>query len=121
MKPPSVRPPLFMMVFFALFGCIGITLLVFLWSADDGFGSPPLFFRVMGSFIALGFVAMGFGVPLAALKKNKSSQGETRHPNAPAEDGYRCPNCGAALKEAEVSPSGDVKCPYCKGWWNIHR
>lgn len=35
--------------------------------------------------------------------------------------GYDCPSCGAALgKEADVSPSGDVKCGYCERWFNIH-
>jgi predicted RNA-binding Zn-ribbon protein involved in translation (DUF1610 family) len=35
--------------------------------------------------------------------------------------GYDCPNCGEALgKEADVLPSGDVKCGYCERWFNIH-
>lgn len=35
---------------------------------------------------------------------------------------YDCDNCGARLgKDAEVSPSGDVKCKYCNKWFNIYR
>lgn len=36
-------------------------------------------------------------------------------------DPYQCPACGARIREGdEVSPKGDVKCPYCAGWFNIH-
>jgi hypothetical protein len=35
--------------------------------------------------------------------------------------GYTCPACGARLGEAaDVSPKGDVKCGYCRQWFNIH-
>jgi DNA-directed RNA polymerase subunit RPC12/RpoP len=35
---------------------------------------------------------------------------------------YECDHCGAKLdKNADVSPSGDVKCTYCNKWFNIHR
>jgi len=35
---------------------------VFLWSQPFGqSGSPPLFFRIAGSFIGINFVAVGFG------------------------------------------------------------
>lgn len=122
MKPAPVRPPLFMLIFFALFGCIGLSILIFMWSGRPGFGDPPLVFRVMGSFIAIGFMVMGFGVPLSAIRAAGKPGAAADEPGTrPVEGGYRCPNCGAVLKEAEVSPSGDVKCPYCKGWWNIHR
>ena len=123
------RPPLFMLVFVSMFGFIGLALLVFLWSqSPDEFGAPPLFFRVFGSFIAIAFMAMGFGVPFTALRQRWSEEaGETEAtpPSAsgsPPGVGYRCPHCGAGLgKEAEVSPSGDVKCGYCHKWWNIHQ
>ena len=47
-------------VFGLIFAGIGLTVIVFLWGAlRDGFGSPPLFFRVFGTFIALAFVAFG--------------------------------------------------------------
>ena len=120
-SPLPVKPPLFLLLFFSIFGFIGVAVLFFLWFGGDGFGSPPLFFRVFGSFIALGFMAMGFGVPFGAIKKAKSlAHGEGTDGSAEG-GGYQCPNCGANLKDAEVSPSGDVKCSYCDGWWNIHR
>jgi len=35
--------------------------------------------------------------------------------------GYVCPGCCAPLgKRADVSPQGDVKCPHCGRWFNIH-
>ncbi len=48
---------------------IGMTVLIFLWSAPFGeFGSPPLFFRVFGSFIALAFVLTGIAIFVGAGK-----------------------------------------------------
>ena len=39
---------------------VGVTVLVSLWAAPFGaFGSPPLFFRIVASFIAVAFVAVG--------------------------------------------------------------
>jgi hypothetical protein len=118
---PAVKPPLFMLVFFSIFGFIGVTLLVFLWSSGDGFGSPPLVFKVFGGFIAFGFMAMGFGVPLASIKKGRDLRENPEPDKDPIAGAYHCPNCAANVRDANVSPSGDVKCPYCKGWWNIHR
>ena len=37
------------------FAGIGLTVLAFLWFGDDGFGGPPLVFKVFGSFIAIVF------------------------------------------------------------------
>jgi predicted RNA-binding Zn-ribbon protein involved in translation (DUF1610 family) len=123
---------------------IGMTVLISLWSAPFGaFHSPPLFFRVFGSFIALAFVLTGIGIFVGAGKigdprrmaqtlqemqkelagnqpKRGTSSGETADTSS-SKVGYDCPNCGAALgKEADVSPSGDVKCGYCERWFNIH-
>lgn len=123
---------------------IGMTVLFFLWSAPFGqFGSPPLFFRVFGSFIALAFVMTGIGIFMGAGKLGnphsmvQSLQEITKdlaanQPVATSAPGnatdeskpkvsYDCPNCGAALgKQADVSPSGDAKCGYCERWFNIH-
>lgn len=110
-----------MLIFFSIFGFIGIAVLVFLWGSKGGFHSPPLVFKVFGSFIALAFMAMGFGVPLSAIRKSKSSGSVTGPEPTGEPGGYGCPNCGGNVKDAEVSPSGDLKCPYCNGWWNIHR
>ncbi|MBL9127312.1 MAG: hypothetical protein JNL97_06685 [Verrucomicrobiales bacterium] len=134
MPPPRPRPPIFVLLFFAMFGFIGLTLLGSLWSRS-GFGmEPPAIFRIVGSFIALMFVLVGFGVPLSALKAARrfsespdsfssptEREGTPETPTKPPV-GYRCPNCGAQLgPDQEVSPSGDTKCTYCKRWWNIHR
>jgi hypothetical protein len=128
---------------FVFFG-VGLTVLIFLWSAGDGFGSPPLFFRIFGSFLAIAFVAMGGTLGIGSLLgKGPYSRAsamirqiqETRQardpslppgsgpipPEAPAPSAYACQNCGAALgADAEVSPLGDVKCSFCGAWFNIH-
>jgi DNA-directed RNA polymerase subunit RPC12/RpoP len=130
MKPPAKAPlPFFFLAFFGLFGCVGVAVLIFLWSPSHSFSGPPLIFKVVGSFIAMMFMVMGFGMPISAIKASRA-----RKDARPAETevgtsagtqptaGYRCPQCGAGLgHEQEVSPSGDVKCIYCKRWWNIHR
>lgn len=123
---------------------IGMTVLFFLWSAPFGeFGSPPLFFRIFGSFIALAFVMTGIGIfvgagklgdprrmaqslqeitkDLAANQPVAGSATDESETEKKPKVGYDCPNCGAALgKDADVSPSGDVKCGYCERWFNIH-
>jgi hypothetical protein len=119
MSQPS-RPPLFVLLFFSIFGFVGVGVLIFLWGSSDGFGAPPLPFKLFGSLVALGFIAMGFGMPISTLRSRRSVSGHD--PAPPIDPGsYACPSCGGNVKNAEVSPSGDVKCPYCKGWWNIHR
>lgn len=118
---PAPKPPLFVLLFFSIFGFIGIALLVFLWGSGNGFHSPPLFAKIFGSFIALGFMAMGFGVPLSAIKKSKELSKSGGAMPEDSGNGYGCPNCGGNVTDAEVSPSGDLKCPYCNSWWNIHR
>lgn len=117
------RPPIFALLFMSIFGFIGVAVIIFLWTAD-GFGAPPLIVKLVGSFIALGFIAMGFGLPLHALtSKHKSPPGSQARPGGPGTDGgsYVCPSYGANVGDAEVSPSGDIRCTYCNSWWNIHR
>ena len=41
-----------------VFGAIGATIIISLWTAD-GFGEPPLFFKIVGSLIASLFVFIG--------------------------------------------------------------
>ena len=125
-------------VFGFAFAGIGITILGFLWLTPfDQFGSPPLFFRIVGSFIALVFVAMGRTTFVAAIlgKRLQPSGADFDQfnatkmedaANAPAAPlspfNYCCSNCGAKLgKESDVSPLGDVKCTFCNQWFNIHR
>jgi hypothetical protein len=125
-----------MFVFGAVFFCVGLTVIGFLWTQPFGeFGSPPLFFRLVGSFIALAFVAMGGGTCWMAvasrhrgtsdfsveIKDNRERDG-AMPPAAGSQTSYVCPRCGAPLAEnADVSPHGDVKCTYCDAWFNIHR
>ncbi len=130
-KPPVPRPPWFVLIFISMFGFVGLTLLIFLWSqSPHEFGAPPLIAKMFGSFIAIAFMAMGFGMPISALLR--WSMGETggrENPDPNIDEGvrrdptgYRCPHCGAGLGTSqEVSPSGDVKCNYCQKWWNIHQ
>lgn len=119
-----------------IFGGIGLTVLAFLWGTPfDQFGSPPLFFRVFGSFIALAFVVIGGGTFVAAISGSRlsaartassrtASQNEPCNGDAPQLTGslhYSCPSCGAPLGDKiDVSPHGDAKCTYCSGWFNIH-
>ena len=112
-------------VFGFVFGGIGLTVIGFLWT-ERGFGEPPLFFKIFGSFIALAFVAVGGTLFFTTLKGQfpRSGTATTQPsptPAPPAVTGYTCPACGARLGEdADVSPKGDVKCGYCRKWFNIH-
>jgi hypothetical protein len=130
-KPTLRRLPIFMMLFISMFGFVGVAVLIFLWApSSDGFGAPPLFFRMFGSLIAIAFMAMGFGLPISALLARSESASATADPadtavsqssSSESQAGYRCPHCGAGLGQGEeVSPKGDVKCNYCQKWWNIH-
>ena len=124
-------------VFGLIFLGIGLTVIGFLWGAPFGaFGSPPLFFRIVGSLIALAFVTMGGGTAYAAIsgkpqkqlmrglaarrREQTESTDETRPPQS-GSLGYSCDNCGAPLdSSADVSPRGDVKCAHCNRWFNVH-
>jgi hypothetical protein len=112
------------------FAGIGLTVLVFMWAAPFGeFGSPPLFFRIFASFIAIVFVAVGGGGAVKSVKirpptlTDVEATATPAQPNAPKpQAGYICPHCGAPLGDrVEVSPSGDAKCGFCGRWFNIHR
>ncbi|HEV2295509.1 MAG TPA: hypothetical protein VGR35_16790 [Tepidisphaeraceae bacterium] len=122
-------------VFGLVFFGIGLTVIGVMWFASDGFGSPPLFFKLIASFIALAFVAMGgtlaassiFGGGLLARhgklmgQANRDAQSGRAPTTAGTPAGYVCPHCGAALAEkAEVSPMGDTKCAFCGQWFNVH-
>ena len=116
-------------MFGVIFGGIGVTVIAFLWGSPWGaFGSPPLIFRVFGSFIALGFVVFGglmifttiaAGKAIARLKSmHETDRADKGAAHAPC---YTCPQCSAPLSEsAEVSPHGDVKCAFCACWFNVH-
>ena len=114
-----------------VFGGIGVSVLGFLWlSPWNQFDSPPLFFRIFGTFIALPFV--GFGVMMIVgglaggkitntFSANLGTAQAQPNPTASIAGNYVCPNCGATLTRADVSPMGDVKCEFCGTWFNIHR
>lgn len=115
----------------AFFG-IGLTVIAFLWFGDDGFHEPPVFFKLFGSFIAMVFVAVGGAMAVSAITGGGLMKHPRHHFDAratasspappPTSVTYNCPNCAAALgKDADVSPLGDVKCPFCGRWFNIHR
>jgi DNA-directed RNA polymerase subunit RPC12/RpoP len=123
-------------VFGVAFCGIGLTVLGFLWLSPFGqWDSLPLVFRIFGSFIAIVFVAVGGGTAWGSIFGKKSamiSPGDlleslsAKVPAAaastPVTDSYICPRCGAPLQgKADVSPSGDVKCPFCNAWFNIHQ
>lgn len=117
-----------------VFGGIGLTVLIFLWAAPFGeWDSPPIFFRIFGSFIAIAFVAAGSGAAVTSFRGRKVVNQILSNVNAarsemqtagddPKIDGYACPHCGAPLPaKADVSPLGDAKCTFCHAWFNIHQ
>ncbi len=122
-SPPPTGPiRILAAVFGIVFGGIGLSVIGFMWTAT-GFHEPPLFFKVFASFIALAFVAVGGTFLFGAFKAKgpPSSTTIAEQPAAAPGPGYTCPACGARLDaHAEVSPKGDVKCGYCRKWFNIH-
>ncbi|WP_298867947.1 hypothetical protein [uncultured Gimesia sp.] len=111
-------------IFGCVFVCVGFLVLGFLWSQPfGGFGSPPLFFRLFGSLVAIPFVAIGgftayssiMGVGISKSNLITSSAISTK------QGSYTCPKCNAPLSDnVDVSPHGDVKCAHCDSWFNIH-
>ncbi|MFK7821887.1 MAG: hypothetical protein AB8G99_24525 [Planctomycetaceae bacterium] len=137
MNPNAAGPGRFIGAVFGLgFLGIGVTVLGYLWLTPfNQFGSPPLFFRIFGSFIAIMFVAMGGGTAYAAITGKANPVGNHRQisdviQHASSEQGksepstgdnYACDSCGAPLNsETDVSPHGDAKCTHCGRWFNIH-
>ena len=112
---------------------IGLSVWGFLWfSPWNDFGSPPLFFRVFGSFVALPFVLIGsgilFGRATSTAEQLKTLRDELRETDLaetastplPQPGKLKCPNCGSSPGTAEVSPHGDLKCDHCSRWYNVH-
>ncbi|MBL4885595.1 MAG: hypothetical protein JKY95_13815 [Planctomycetaceae bacterium] len=120
------------------FGGIGLSLFAFMWLTPfNQFGSPPLFFRVFASLIAIPFMAIGFtglysaitgtgamtkhhllhGQIMRAAMKNMKDQTAGK-PGPPTQ--LACPSCGAPRSSEEASPSGDVKCAHCQRWYNMY-
>lgn len=111
-----------------VFGGIGLTLITFLWSQPfGGFHSPPLFFRIIGTLISIPFVMVGGFTAFRSLTARGSRLSGVRATRKPSpskkqkRSSYACPHCNAPIgEESDVSPHGDVKCSYCKKWFNIH-
>ncbi|MFK7778896.1 MAG: hypothetical protein QM501_12385 [Gimesia sp.] len=112
----------------AVFGCvfvgIGLLVLGFLWSQPfNGIHSPPLFFRLFGSLVAIPFVAIGGFSAYASIVgiSRPKSNWITSTAISTKQGSYTCPKCNAPLSDnIDVSPLGDVKCGYCDSWFNIH-
>jgi hypothetical protein len=117
---------------------VGITALIFLWGTPfNEFGSPPIFFRIFISFIALNFILVGgrtflsrifggkiFGNRFPATPKNSEEEegaSDLKPNHSETSLNYTCPQCSAPLSNGvEVSPHGDVRCSFCNSWYNIH-
>jgi hypothetical protein len=115
-------------VFGLAFACIGLVVIGTLW-LGQGMGDPPVIFKLVGSCIAVCFVAMGGTMAFSAITgrgmmAQQPASGATTAASPPrdsATGGYTCPHCGAGLaRSAEVSPMGDVKCSFCGRWFNVH-
>jgi hypothetical protein len=122
--PPAAR--IISGVFGFAFLGIGLMTLITLWGAPfGGFHSPPLVFRIFGSFIALVFTVAGGTIAWTAVTSRSALGGLPPIPSSPPNRGgrvdYTCPKCSAPLTDkADVSPHGDVKCSHCNSWFNIH-
>ncbi|MEX2188114.1 MAG: hypothetical protein WD875_15010 [Pirellulales bacterium] len=133
-KPPAGQR-IVAVAFGVCFGGVGVAILAAMWLwPSGGFGSPPILFRVVASFIAIPFVAMGGALATGGLfGQSPNSMAQRMRGNAKqlidraerssehtGRADYACPQCAAPLGDgADVSPSGDVKCPYCRSWFNV--
>jgi predicted RNA-binding Zn-ribbon protein involved in translation (DUF1610 family) len=134
-KSQAILGIVFGLVFFG----IGISVIAFVWT-KSGFGAPPLFFRVFATLIAIPFVAVGgmtaygsiqalrgslAGTDQIATMLDYSGQAKATDDQTVGSESrvrYTCPACGAPLaRDTDVSPHGDVKCPHCGGWFNVHK
>ena len=103
-----------------VFGLIGITVIVSLWT-EDGFGEPPVFFKIFGSLVAMPFIFIGVASVLGRGIGTPAVPGSNPVRATPPTN-LTCTNCGATIEDgSEVSPSGDVKCTYCQTWFNVHQ
>jgi len=113
-------------VFGVAFAGIGLAVIGGLWFSD-GMGDPPIIFKLVGSCIALVFVAMGGTMAFSAITGRGLMASPVQPPAAGgssatgATAAYTCPHCGGGLdRNADVSPMGDVKCSFCGRWFNVH-
>jgi hypothetical protein len=116
--------------------CIGLVFLCIIWVLPlSDFGPLGTLFKVFASLVAFGFLGVGSilalvalfarpatpnAPPLAQEYKPPTIDEEPPTPAVPVSPNYTCPQCGAVLSRAEVSPLGDVKCNFCGSWFNIY-
>ncbi len=127
--PPGGPAGIVMRIIPLIFALIGASIIFFVWTDDEFFGNAPTFFKVFASLVASVFVIIGLGGAFgaragAATTHRLGSRGGHRpaRGEGSSDAGVRtaCTNCGARLDgKAEISPSGDVKCPSCGGWFNV--
>lgn len=119
------------------FGGVGLCVLGFMWlSPADDFHTPPLFFRVFASLLAIPFVAVGGSALYAAVTGQLMTTKPVEHlhqfaqqirasthiegsTNSSIPAKLACPQCGAPTGTADISPLGDVKCSHCQNWYNV--
>lgn len=112
---------------------VGLLSLCFVWTLP-----APIFFKLFGSLVSGFFILHGWTWLTLAGRRSGGAAGHLRDlvevarslqsqrsdpPSTapPPAKGYQCAQCGAVLDQnADVSPSGDVKCSYCQRWFNIH-
>ena len=99
-----------------------IALLTILWG-DNGFGSPPVAMQLFGSFVCIAVAAAGFMMAIGIIRGKQLSPQKRHAESSPSPKGlYSCSHCGASIGEdSEISPSGDIKCEYCKSWFNVNK
>jgi hypothetical protein len=117
-------------VFGLVFGGVGLCVLALIWGNEFDFVPVPA--KLFGSLVAVAFLAFGGTMAFTALRGGTMGEvnlpdmrgvADDTAPKPPATSpaGYVCPNCGAGLgAKADVSPMGDVKCPFCGLWFNVH-
>lgn len=132
-------------IFGLLFISVGILMLIFLW-AMFGFTGPGLLISLIPGLVSLIFIGSGLTTLVGAftgeiihgpMTRNRKLleisepfqqlqqffsdhvHQQERQENPSSRMNSVCPRCSAPIGEAEISPSGDVKCLHCKNWYNV--
>lgn len=109
----------------------------FIGIAFTQMGGAPFFFRIPFVLVPLVFVVIGCSLMYAVIMNKNPMQSRVNHLVSQMKEqqaqkksnqydsinlyAYECNNCGATLgDDADVSPQGDVKCAYCRQWFNIN-
>lgn len=123
LAPRSVVAGLFASGFFGIFLAMGVLGLIYVRRLTD-----DSFLRIFLSLIFSAFVLASLlaicGVWSGGRDRSSSARTESRRAAAkdPAATTFGCPRCGAGLDaNADISPSGDVKCLHCNNWFSTRR